>query len=189
MHKVLTFPQSVTTVEDGQVKEALAAQSDITWIKDVPVPQSEYPSFLPKCPPPSPQKKYVVIVIQLPSRVLFFVTMNCSTPGFPVLHIFLPCPPLSSWVCPNSCPLSQWCHPTISSSVIPFSSCPQFFPASGSFPMSQLFAASAEVNGRPLQYSCLENPKDSMKRQIRTPSKKLASLNPDRLLLCFTAAW
>ena len=44
-------------------------------------------------------------------------------------------------VYPNSCSLSQWCHPTISSSVIPFSSCPQSFPASGSFPMSQLFAS------------------------------------------------
>ena len=41
---------------------------------------------------------------------------------------------------PNPCPLSRWCHPTISSSVIPFSSCPRSFPASGSFPMSQLFA-------------------------------------------------
>ena len=41
---------------------------------------------------------------------------------------------------PKPCPLSQWCHPAISSSVVPFSSCPQSFPASGSFPMSQLFA-------------------------------------------------
>ena len=46
----------------------------------------------------------------------------------------------NSWVYPNSCPLSRWCHPAISSSVVPFSSCPQFLPASGSFPMSQLFA-------------------------------------------------
>ena len=53
----------------------------------------------------------------------------------------LPCPPLSPGVCSNSCPLSKWCHPTISSSVIPFSSCFQSFPASGSFPMSQLFAS------------------------------------------------
>ena len=53
----------------------------------------------------------------------------------------LPCPPLSPGVCSNSCPLSQWCHPTISSSVVPFSSCFQSFPASGSFPMSQLFAS------------------------------------------------
>ena len=51
-------------------------------------------------------------------------------------HIWLTCPSLSSWVCSNSCPLNQWCHPTISSSVTPFSSCPQSFSASGSFPMS-----------------------------------------------------
>ena len=49
-------------------------------------------------------------------------------------HTRLPCPSPSPGVCSNSCSLSQWCHPTISSSVIPFS-CPQSFPASGSFPM------------------------------------------------------
>ena len=54
-------------------------------------------------------------------------------------HARLPCPSLSSGVCWNSCPLS-WCHPIISSSVAPFSSCPQPFPASGSFPVSWLFA-------------------------------------------------
>ena len=48
-------------------------------------------------------------------------------------HASLPCPSLSSRVCSNSCPLSQWCHPTISSSVAPFSSCRQVFPASQSF--------------------------------------------------------
>ena len=52
----------------------------------------------------------------------------------------LPCPALSPEVSSNSCPLSQWCHPTISSSVVPFSSCPQSFPASGSSPMGQFFA-------------------------------------------------
>ena len=56
-------------------------------------------------------------------------------------HARLLCPSLFSWVCSNSCPLNQWYHPTISSSVIPFSSCLQPFPASGSFPMSQLFAS------------------------------------------------
>ena len=48
---------------------------------------------------------------------------------------------------PNSCPLSQWCHPTISSSVVPFSSCPQSFPASGSFQMSQLSALGGQRIG------------------------------------------
>ena len=47
----------------------------------------------------------------------------------------------------NSCPLSQWCHPTILSSVIPFSSCLQFFPASGFFPMSQFFASGGQSTG------------------------------------------
>ena len=52
-----------------------------------------------------------------------------------------------SRVYPNSCPLSQWCHPTISSSIIPFFSCPQSFPASGSFQMSQLFALGSQSIG------------------------------------------
>ena len=54
-------------------------------------------------------------------------------------HARLPCPSPTPGVCPNSYPLSWWCHPTISSSVVPFSSCLQSFPASGSFHMSQLF--------------------------------------------------
>ena len=54
-------------------------------------------------------------------------------------HTRLPLPSLSPGVCSNSCPLNPWCHPTISFSVAVFSSCPQSFPASGSFPMNQLF--------------------------------------------------
>ena len=56
-------------------------------------------------------------------------------------HARLPCPSPTPEAYSNSCPSSQWCHPTISSSVIPFSSCLQSFPASGSFPMSQFFAS------------------------------------------------
>ena len=62
-------------------------------------------------------------------------------------HARPPCPSPSAWVYPNPCPLSQWCHPTISSSVIPFSSCPQSFPASGSFLMSQLFTSGGKKIG------------------------------------------
>ena len=54
---------------------------------------------------------------------------------------------LSSGVCSNSCPLSRWCQPTISSSVIPFSSCSESFPASESFPVSQLFTSSDQRIG------------------------------------------
>ena len=57
------------------------------------------------------------------------------------------CPPLSPRACSNSCPLSRWCHPTISSSVTPFSSCLQTFPPSGSFPMSQLFTSGVQNVG------------------------------------------
>ena len=62
-------------------------------------------------------------------------------------HIRPPCPSPIPGVHPNSCPLSRWCHPAISSSVIPFSSCPQAFPASGSFQMSQLFSSGGQRIG------------------------------------------
>ena len=62
-------------------------------------------------------------------------------------HARPPCLPPTPGVYLNSCPLSWWCHPTISSSVIPFSSCPQSFPASGSFPMSQTFTSDGQSIG------------------------------------------
>ena len=67
-------------------------------------------------------------------------SMDCSTPGFPVHHQLLQ-------ACSNSCPLNQWCHQTISSSVIPISSCHQSFPASGYFPMSQFFTSGGQSIG------------------------------------------
>jgi len=66
--------------------------------------------------------------------------MDCSTPGSPVLHYL-------AKFAQTQCPLSRWCHPTISSSVLPFSSCLQSFPASGSFPMNQLFASGGQSIG------------------------------------------
>ena len=65
--------------------------------------------------------------------------MNCSTSGFPVLHYL--------WVCSNSCPLSQWCHSTILSSVTLFFSCPQSFPAPGSLPVNWLFTSGSQSIG------------------------------------------
>ena len=62
-------------------------------------------------------------------------------------HVRLPCPSPAPRACSNSCPLSLWCHPTISFSGIPFSSCPQSFPASGSFQMSLLFASGDQSTG------------------------------------------
>ena len=62
-------------------------------------------------------------------------------------HARPPCPSPTPGVHSNSCPWSWWCYPAISSSVVPFSSCPQSFPASGSFPMSQLFAWGGQSTG------------------------------------------
>ena len=59
-------------------------------------------------------------------------------------HARPPCPSPAPGVYPNSCPSSRWCHPTVSSSVIPFSSCLQSFPASGSFQMSQVFTSGGQ---------------------------------------------
>ena len=70
-------------------------------------------------------------------------------------HAWLPCHSLSSGVCSDSCLLSQWCHPTISSSVIPFFSCPQSFPASGSFPVSLFFTSGGQSTGASASASVL----------------------------------
>ena len=59
-------------------------------------------------------------------------------------HTMHPCPSPSLGVCSNACPLSWWCHPPTSSSATTFSSCPQSFPASGSFPVSQLFTSGGQ---------------------------------------------
>ena len=84
--------------------------------------------------------------IFLPSWVISSVQLSCSVMSdslwpHELQHTRLPCLSPTPGTCSNSCPLSQWCHPTISSSVIPFSSCLQSFPAWGSFPMSQFFAS------------------------------------------------
>ena len=65
------------------------------------------------------------------------------------------CPSPAPRIYPNSCPSSRWCHPAISSSVAPFSSCPQSFPASGSFPMSQFFASGDQSIGVSVSASVL----------------------------------
>ena len=75
------------------------------------------------------------------------VPKSCLTLRHGWQHARLLCPSLSPWVCSNSCPLSRRCHPAISSSVIPFSSCPQSFPASGSLPVSQFFTSGGQSIG------------------------------------------
>ena len=106
-----------------------------------------------------------------------FDPIDCRTPGFP--------PSLSPGVCSNSCPLNRWCHPTISSSVNPCFSCPQSFPAPGSFPMSRIFisggqsieaSASASV-----QYSGLISFKTVWFNLIAVPAPQFESFNSSML--------
>ena len=99
---------------------------------------------------------FIVVIISLKVFSLFFnlgtglfqfspsVVSNSLRPHEPQ-HARPPCPSPTPRVYPN--PSSRWCHPTISSSVIPFSSCPQSFPASGSFPMIQLFISGGQSIG------------------------------------------
>ena len=95
-----------------------------------------------------------------------------------------PCPSPNPRVYPNSCPLSRWCHPTISSSVIPFSSHLQSFPASGSFPMSQIFASGGQSIGVSASTSVLPmntqdwspcSPRDSQESSLTPQFKSINS--------------
>ena len=98
-------------------------------------------------------------VIRQPPAVHSWFYLTCSSVQFShsvlsdslqhygLQHAKLPCPSATPRAWANSCPLSRWCHPTISSSVSPFSSCLQSFPASGSFPVSQFFASGGQSIG------------------------------------------
>ena len=77
----------------------------------------------------------------------------CSPHG--LQHARLPCPSPTPGACSNSCPSSQWCHPTVSSSVTPFFSCLQSFPVSWSFPMSQPFTSGGQSIGASASVSVL----------------------------------
>ena len=85
-------------------------------------------------------KKNLNSSVQSLSSVRFFVPHGLQ-------HARLSCLSPIPEACSNSCPSSQWCHPTASSSVVPFSSCSQSFPALGSFPVSQLFASGGQSIG------------------------------------------
>ena len=106
-------------------------------------------------------------------------------------HARPPCPSPSPGVHSNSCPLSRWCHPAISSSVIPFSSGPQSLPASESFPMSQLFAWGGQSTGIsalasffpkksqgwPLQNGLVGSPCSPRDSQESSPTPQFKSIN------------
>ena len=84
--------------------------------------------------------------------LVYLLSLSVATSGLTLRphelqHTRLPCPSLSLWVCSNSWPLSWWCHPTISSSVALFFSCPQSFLASGSSPVNRLFISGGQSIG------------------------------------------
>ena len=91
----------------------------------------------------------VCIKLKLNSFLSQFISSAVSDSSRPhgPQHARPPCPSPTPRVYSNPCPLSRWCHPTTSSSVVPFSSCPQSFPASGPFQMSQLFASGGQRIG------------------------------------------
>ena len=145
-----------------------------------------------KCHSQNILEDYPACLVQFSSLAQSCLTlcdpMDCSMPGLPVLYH----PRAYS----NSCPSSRWCHPTILSSVVPFSSCPQSFPASGSFPMSQLLASSGQSVGVsaiasflpmknqdwcPLGWTdwiSLQSPRDS---QESSPTPQFISINSSAL--------
>ena len=88
-----------------------------------------------------------VLVAQFSSVQFSRSVMSDSLRPHELQHTKPPCPSPTPGVCSNSCPLSRWCHPTISSSVIPFSSCLKSFLASGFFPVSQFFTSGGQSIG------------------------------------------
>ena len=99
----------------------------------------DWPVWTP-CSPRNSQESSPISSVQLLNRVQLFATHGMK-------HTRLPCPSPSPTprVTLMPCPLSQWCHPIISSSAVPFSSCCQSFPASGSFQMNQFFTSHGQI--------------------------------------------
>ena len=95
---------------------------------------------------PSLQMRKLRCLVQFSCSVVSD-SLRLHEPQYAMLRTWPPCPSPTPRVHPNPCPLSRWCHPAISSSVVPFSSCSQSFPASGSFQMSQLFTSGVQSIG------------------------------------------
>jgi len=152
----------------------------------------------------------IFLTVRISSKLYFWSNINsvqfsCSVVSdslrpHELQHARPPYPSPTPEVHPNSCQLSWWCHPTISSSVVPFSSCPQSFPASGSFQMSQLFASGGQSIGVSASTSVLPmNIQDwfflgwtgwislQSKGQESSPTPQFKSINS--LALSFLYSW
>ena len=100
--------------------------------------------------------KMVCFILCVFSVHFSYSVMSNSLQPHGLQHARLPCLSPTPGACSNSCPVSRWCHPTISSSVVPFSSCLQSFPVSGSFPMSQFLQQVAKVLEFQLQHQSFQ---------------------------------
>ena len=117
---------------------------------------------------PKPLSNTMGFVVQSLSHVRLCNPIDCSAPRS------------SPRACSNSCPSSRWCHPTLSSSVVPFSSCPQSFPASGSFLISQLFTSGDQSNGASVSASVFPvNIQGWLTGLIALQSKRLSRVFPN----------
>ena len=125
-------------VDDGGFLTTGRWDLELAGILSVPLAVA----FLWLPPLPYPAFRYQLQSVQFSCSVV----SNSLQPHEPQ-HTRPPCPSPTPGGHPNPCPSSQWCHPTISSSVIPISFCPQSFPASGSFPVSQLFTSGGQSIG------------------------------------------
>ena len=129
------------------------------YIQSSPVYSTLGSSFSHPSPLVSDPQGYWICDLETPqfSSVQFSRSvMSNSLRPHELQHARPPCPSPAPGVYSNSWPLSRWCHPAVSSSFVPFSSCPQSFPASGSFPMSQLFASGGQSIGVSASASVLQ---------------------------------
>ena len=171
---VLAFPLNVyNKLSSSRVRSLTAFASEGWWLDGVPGvfrgcntlslergSGTGYKAVFSQCQAVFSQSVHFSVCsgqCQLKCSLLLFRRSVASNPLQPhgLQHSRLPCPSPFPRACSNSCPLCQWCHPTISSSVIPFSSCLQSFPASGSFLMSRLFTWSGQNIGASASVSVL----------------------------------
>ena len=129
--------------------------------------------------------KVIHFIVQFSSVAQSFLTLRHHESQ----HARPPCPSPTLRVHSNSCPSSRWCHPAISSSVVPFSSCPQSLPASGSFPISQLFAWGGQSTGASALASVLghigfSNSLSRRPRSLHIESKLELDHSSDRIVSC-----
>ena len=157
------------------VKNLLAMQE--TWVRKIPWRRKWQPTwiFLPaKSHGQSSLAGYSCgVAKEFSSDQISCSVLSDSLWPHELQHARPPCPSPTPGVHSDSCPSSQWCHPPISSSIVPFSSCPQSLPASESFPMSQLFAWGGQSFG--VSASASFPPKKSQ-RKFSLTSAQMASL-------------